>query len=94
MMGANWMPTVAGLIAAIGAGLVAANEPSLHLIGVILSVVGTALLGFVAKQYNVHGGTVAQATPPSVQAKSAIEGVALVAEACKKDPEKCEGNHP
>ena len=70
----NWMPTVAGLLAAIGAGLVAVNEPELRLPGIILNVIGTAMLGVVAKQYNVHGGTVAQATPPAVQAEIVREG--------------------
>lgn len=82
----NWMPTVAGLIAAIGVGLVATGEERLHLIGVIMSVVGTAALGVVAKQYNVHGGTIPQATPPTVQAESAKEGIVLE---CKQDAAKC-----
>lgn len=75
----NWMPTVAGLLAAIGAGLVAVNEPQLRLPGIILNVIGTAMLGIVAKQYNVHGGTVAQATPPAVQAETVKEGKAMAA---------------
>ena len=82
----NWMPTVAGLLAAIGMGFVASGEQELHLIGVILSVVGTAMLGIVSKQFNVHGGTVAQATPAAIQAKMKEEGQELD---CKKDPEKC-----
>jgi hypothetical protein len=81
------MPTVAGLLAAIGAGLVAVNEPSLRLPGIILNVLGTAMLGVVAKQYNVHGGTVPQATPLAVQAETLKEGIVL---ACKQDVAKCD----
>ena len=47
----------------------------------------TAGLGFLsAKDYNVHGGTVPQATPPAVQAQAEAAGVVLVAktEADKK----------
>ena len=64
----NWMPTVAGLCAAIGLGLTQSGESSLRIPGIILSVVGTALLGIVAKQYNVHGGTKVQPTPPEIAA--------------------------
>lgn len=65
----NWMTTLFGLIAAVGAGFLGSNEPSLHMAGLILSIVGTAGLGITAKQFNVHGGTKAQATPPEVEAK-------------------------
>jgi len=70
----NWMTTVSGLLAAIGAGLIAVNEPSLRLPGIILNVVGTAVLGVVAKQYNVHGGTIPQGTPLKVEKESMVMG--------------------
>lgn len=84
----NWMPTVAGFLAAFGVLLTQITDPPwVKTVGMILGAAGTALLGLVAKQYNVHGGTVAQATPPAVQAETVKEGVAL---ACKDDPKGCE----
>lgn len=65
----NWMPTVAGLLAAIGQGFLVSGEPVLHLPGIVLSVIGIAALGVVSKQFNVHGGTKVQPTPPEVEAK-------------------------
>ena len=82
----NWMPTVAGLFAALG-GLLSSNEnPTVKTIGIVMAAIGTALLGLSAKQYNVHGGTVAQATPPVVQAETLAEGKVLE---CKQDAAKC-----
>ena len=75
----NWMPTVAGLLAAIGGILSGNADPTIKTIGMVVAAIGTALLGLVAKQYNVHGGTVAQATPPAVQVQMAVEGAALAA---------------
>ena len=71
----SWMPTAAGLIAAIGVAFLGSGEPVLHLPGVILSCIGTAALGLVAKQFNIHGGTVAAPTPPEVAAK--VMGTAI-----------------
>jgi hypothetical protein len=82
----NWMPTAAAILAAVGLGLSSMDDPTVKLIGQIMSVVGTALLGLVAKQYNVHGGTVAQATPAAVQEKMKEEGAELD---CKNDPASC-----
>ena len=76
----NWMPTVAGFLAAFGVMLTQITDPPwVKTVGMILGAAGTALLGLVAKQYNVHGGTVPQATPPSVQEQTKLEGIALVA---------------
>ena len=80
MVMTNWMPTVAGLLAAIGGALTQMDNPTIKSIGTIMAAVGTILLGLVAKQFNVHGGTVAQATPPAVQEQTLVEGVELVAE--------------
>jgi hypothetical protein len=73
----NWMPTVAGFFAALGGLLSAFDDPTVKLIGQIMTAVGVALLGLVAKQYNVHGGTVAQATPAAVQEQMKEEGAVL-----------------
>ena len=71
----NWMPTVAGFLAAFGVLLTQITDPPwVKTVGMIMGAAGTALLGLVAKQYNVHGGTKAQATPPAVQEKSLEEG--------------------
>jgi hypothetical protein len=85
MMMTNWMPTLAGFLAALGPLLVVI-DPSLRIVGGVIGAVGVALLGIVSKQYNVHGGTVPQATPPKVQAETLKEGVAL---ACKEDSSEC-----
>jgi hypothetical protein len=70
----NWKTTVASIIAAIGVGFTQSSDPTLKAIGTILTCLGTVLFGLVAKDFNVHGGTVAQGTPPLVQAESLSEG--------------------
>ena len=72
----NWMTTAAGFLAALGPLLVMI-DPSLRVAGGIVGAVGLALLGVVSKQYNVHGGTVVQATPSEVQAETLLEGKVL-----------------
>ncbi len=71
----NWQPTVAGLLTAIGLGLQSMDDPTFKAIGTVVAAIGAALLGWSAKQHNVHGGTVPQATPPSVEASSRIMGI-------------------
>jgi fructose-1-phosphate kinase PfkB-like protein len=75
----NWKTTVSGIVAALGVALTQINDPIIHAIGVILSGVGALLVSLTAKDYNVHGGTVAQATPPAVQASSEAQGVQSLA---------------
>jgi hypothetical protein len=57
------------------------SDPTLHAIGVILTGIGSLLIGLTAKDHDVHGGTVAQATPPAVQAQSLAEGAQINKEA-------------
>ncbi len=73
-MGANWKTTVSGIVTALGVALTQMSDPTLHAIGVILTGIGSLLIGLTAKDHDVHGGTVAQATPPLVQAQSLAEG--------------------
>ena len=82
----SWKTTVSGLITAIGAALMQNDDATLKLIGQILIVLGPILFGLSAKDAQVHGGTIAQATPAAVQVQTAVEGAELTAktEADKK----------
>ena len=51
----NWKTTVAGVVTAAGAGMLASDDPTVQLIGKILMVVGPILLGFLAKDAGVTG---------------------------------------
>jgi hypothetical protein len=53
----NWKTTLAGIITAIGVGFSQATDPTLQFIGKILLLVGPLLLGAMAKDHNVTGGT-------------------------------------
>ncbi len=53
----NWKTTLFGFLAAAGVGASQSTDPTTHLIGVIMGVLGTALLGLTAKDHNVTGGT-------------------------------------
>ena len=76
----NWMPTVGGFLAAFGGLLTQVDDPHwVKVAGIIIGAAGMAFLGLVAKQFNVHGGTVAQATPPTVQVQTLTEGRVMVA---------------
>ena len=73
----SWKTSLIGLVLII-LGLVGMAFAGLD------KVTGGALittgLGFLAaKDYNVHGGTVAQATPPAIQELTKVEGEAMVA---------------
>ena len=76
----SWMPTVGGILT--GFGLLLSQipgHPNVSLAGLIIAAAGAAFTGATSKQWNVHGGTVAQATPPEVQEQTRTEGVALIA---------------
>lgn len=51
----NWKTTSSGLIAAIGAALVASDDANVKLIGEVVSVIGMVLLAFNAKDHDVTG---------------------------------------
>ena len=79
----NWMTTLAGFLAAFGVLLSQITDPPwIKTVGLIAGAAGTALLGLTAKQYNVHGGTVSQATPPIVQEETLEKGIALEEKKC------------
>lgn len=55
----NWKTTLFGAIISVGAGM--ATQPgSVGTIGQVIGIVGPLLLGIVAKDSNVTGGTVMQ----------------------------------
>lgn len=56
----NWKTTVFGGVTAAGMGLSQSEDPILKTIGQILVVIGPVLLGIVAKDSNVTGGSVPQ----------------------------------
>lgn len=80
----NWMPTAAGFLAAFGLLLSQMDNPTVKLVGLILGAAGTAMLGLVAKQFNITGGSVPQASPPGVAIKSDALGVVDAVDALKK----------
>lgn len=49
----NWMPTLGGILAAIGTCLKGNDDPLVNTIGEICSAVGLLLLGGSARQFNV-----------------------------------------
>jgi len=51
----NWKTTVSGVVVAAGAGMVQASDPTVQMIGQIISVIGAILLGLFAKDSNVTG---------------------------------------
>lgn len=56
----SWLTTLFGAITAAGAGLIQTDDPTLKMIGQLLSVIGPIALGLVAKDSRVTGGTVQQ----------------------------------
>ena len=74
----SWKTTISGLAAIIVAGCVSLKYITPDM-GVIILGVIAGILGFVSKDNNVHGGTVAQATPPTVQVQTLTEGRVMVA---------------
>lgn len=53
----NWKTTLFGALTAAGLGMSQASDATVSLIGKILSVVASALMGLFAKDNNVTGGT-------------------------------------
>lgn len=53
----NWMTTFAGMATALGAALSQQEDATLKAIGQILVIIGPLLLGIMAKDNNVTGGT-------------------------------------
>jgi hypothetical protein len=45
----NWKTTVSGVIVAAGTGMAQASDPTVQMIGQIVSVIGAILLGIFAK---------------------------------------------
>ena len=84
----NFKTTIGGIITALGAACTQSNDKTVQIIGLILAILGPLLLGAVAKDANVTGGTVAQPTPPTVQREVVTTGIALE---CQEDPAKCKG---
>lgn len=56
----NWLPTLGGILSALGLTLTALPLPALHAIGLGVAALGTVITGASAKQFNVTGGTVSQ----------------------------------
>ena len=71
----NWKTSASGILAAIGLSLSANSDPTVKLIGEIVSIIGTVLFALAAKDGNVTGGSVPQATPPGVDAISNQLGI-------------------
>jgi hypothetical protein len=51
----SWKTTVSGVLIAVGTWLTNNEDGNLKVIGQVLTFVGTVLLGFMAKDYNVTG---------------------------------------
>ncbi len=51
----NKKTTLGGLLAAIGTALTASNDAVFHTVGVVITAVGSLLLGTMAKDHNVSG---------------------------------------
>jgi hypothetical protein len=57
----NWETSIGGILLAIGAICTQVKDnPTLVLIGGVLSAVGALILGLAAKDHNVTGGTKTQ----------------------------------
>lgn len=64
----NWMPTIGGLLAAIGGVLATNDNATISIVGKIVGAIGLVLLGGSAKQFNVTGGSVPQT--PEAQSRA------------------------
>ncbi len=56
----NWKTSLGGALLAAGTGLAQVDDPILAAIGQVMSIAGSLLLGYFAKDSNVTGGTVSQ----------------------------------
>jgi hypothetical protein len=56
----NWKTTLAGIFGTIGVGMSQSTDPIIHAIGLVVAVISPVILGAVAKDSNVTGGTVVQ----------------------------------
>ena len=72
----SWKTTLFGALIAAGAGMVLSTDPTVQLIGKILTIVGPVLFGLFAKDSNVTGGTVVQ--PSSPEAAASVAAAAAV----------------
>ena len=70
----NWKTSLAGIVAIIFAGLVQLKYLTPEQ-GVVISGAILGIIGLVAKDNNVTGGSVPQATPPGVNTTSNQMGV-------------------
>jgi hypothetical protein len=53
----SWKTTIGGLLGALGTTLSGYSDPTVHLVGTVLTAIGLFLLGVSAKDNNVTGGT-------------------------------------
>lgn len=51
----NWKTTLGGLLSALGLGMSAMQDPTMHTVGIALAAIGTLLTGAGAKDHNVSG---------------------------------------
>ncbi len=56
----SWKTTLFGALTAAGLGMIQTEDPTLKLVGQLMSVLGPVLLGIFAKDGNVTGGTTPQ----------------------------------
>ena len=76
-MGKSWKTSLGGILLALGGILTQQSNHIMQLIGAVLSAVGALLLGLAAKDSNVTGGSVPQASPPGAAVASNILGLDL-----------------
>jgi drug/metabolite transporter (DMT)-like permease len=51
----SWLTTLAGAVAAVGVVLTNNSNPTLHVVGVVLTALAAVAGGAAAKDYNVTG---------------------------------------
>ena len=56
----NWKTSLGGALLAAGTGLTQVDDPILAAIGQVMSIAGSLMLGYFAKDSNVTGGQVQQ----------------------------------
>lgn len=56
----NWKTTLASVVMSAGFGLQDNSDELIATIGKLMTIVGSILVGYFAKDYNVTGGTQAQ----------------------------------
>lgn len=56
----NWKTTLGGALLAAGTGLTQVDDPLLSAIGQAMTIAGSLLLGYFAKDSNVTGGSAQQ----------------------------------